>query len=52
MSDYEALKAYGHSAAKAAEIVLDARRGDRQRNQVDRSHPRQSALNPGKATRC
>lgn len=28
MSDYEALKAYGHSPAKAAEIVLDAKRGD------------------------
>ena len=29
MSDYEALKACGHSPAKAAEIVLDAGRGDR-----------------------
>lgn len=28
VSDYEALKAYGHSPAKAAEIVLDAKRGD------------------------
>lgn len=28
-SDYEALKAYGFSPAKAAEIVLDAKRGDR-----------------------
>jgi hypothetical protein len=28
MSPYEALKAYGHSPAKAAEIVLDANRGD------------------------
>lgn len=28
MNDYEALKAYGHSAAKAAEIILDANRGD------------------------
>ena len=28
MSDYEILKAYGHSPAKAAEIVLDAKRGD------------------------
>lgn len=28
MSDYEALKAYGHTPAKAAEIVLDAQRGD------------------------
>jgi hypothetical protein len=27
-SDYAALKAYGHSPAKAAEIVLDASRGD------------------------
>ncbi len=26
--DYATLKALGHSAAKAAEIVLDARRGD------------------------
>jgi hypothetical protein len=26
--DYAALKAYGHSPAKAAEIVLDAKRGD------------------------
>jgi hypothetical protein len=25
---YAALKAFGHSPAKAAEIVLDARRGD------------------------
>ena len=29
MTDYEALKAAGHSPAKAAEIVLDAKRGDR-----------------------
>jgi len=29
MTDYEALKAYGFSPAKAAEIVLDARRGSR-----------------------
>lgn len=28
MTDYEALKAYGHSAAMAATIVLDAERGD------------------------
>jgi len=28
MTDYEALKADGFSAAKAAEIVLDAKRGD------------------------
>jgi hypothetical protein len=28
MSDYEALKRYGHGAAKAAEIALDAKRGD------------------------
>lgn len=28
MSDYEALKRYGFSPAKAAEIALDARRGD------------------------
>lgn len=28
LSDYAALKAYGHSPAKAAEIVLDAKRGD------------------------
>ena len=28
MSDYETLVAYGHSPAKAAEIVLDASRGD------------------------
>ena len=28
MTDYEVLKAYGHSAFKAAEIVLDAKRGD------------------------
>jgi hypothetical protein len=27
-SDYDALKAYGHSPAKAAEIVLDASRGN------------------------
>lgn len=27
-TDYEALKAYGHSPSKAAEIVLDASRGD------------------------
>lgn len=26
--DYEALKAFGHSAAKAAEIILDAKRDD------------------------
>jgi hypothetical protein len=29
MNDYELLKACGHSACKAAEIVLDAKRGDR-----------------------
>jgi len=29
MSRYEALKAYGHSPAKAAEIILDAERGDK-----------------------
>jgi hypothetical protein len=29
MTDYEALKAYGHSAAEAATIVLDAKRGDK-----------------------
>jgi hypothetical protein len=28
MNDYETLKAAGHSPAKAAEIVLDAGRGD------------------------
>ena len=28
MSLYEALKGAGHSPAKAAEIVLDAKRGD------------------------
>lgn len=28
MTDYEVLKAHGHGAAKAAEIVLDANRGD------------------------
>lgn len=28
MCDYEALKAHGHSPAKAAEIALDAKRGD------------------------
>ncbi len=28
MSDYEALKKHGHSPAKAAEIILDAQRGD------------------------
>jgi hypothetical protein len=28
VSDYEALKAHGHSPAKAAEIILDAKRGD------------------------
>lgn len=28
VSDYNALKVYGHSPAKAAEIVLDAKRGD------------------------
>jgi hypothetical protein len=27
-SNYAALKAYGHSPAKAAEIILDAKRGD------------------------
>jgi hypothetical protein len=27
-NDYEALKAFGHSPAKAAEIILDAKRGD------------------------
>jgi hypothetical protein len=28
MTDYEVLKQAGHPAAKAAEIVLDAKRGD------------------------
>lgn len=28
MTDYEALKRYGHSPTKAAEIILDAKRGD------------------------
>ena len=28
MTDYEALKAHGHTPAKAAEIILDAKRGD------------------------
>lgn len=28
MSDYEILKAMGHTPAKAAEIALDAKRGD------------------------
>lgn len=28
MSDYEVLKAAGHTPAKAAEIALDAKRGD------------------------
>ena len=28
MSDYEALKAYGFSPVTAAQIVLDAKRGD------------------------
>lgn len=28
MSDYDLLKAFGFSPAKAAEIVLDAKRGD------------------------
>lgn len=28
MTDYDVLKAAGHSAAKAAEIALDAKRGD------------------------
>lgn len=28
MSDYDLLKSLGHSPAKAAEIVLDATRGD------------------------
>ena len=28
MTPYDALKAYGHSPAKAAEIALDAKRGD------------------------
>jgi hypothetical protein len=27
-SDYEALKSFGHSPVKAAEIVLDAKRGN------------------------
>jgi hypothetical protein len=27
-TDYELLKRYGHSPAKAAEIILDAKRGD------------------------
>ncbi|MDB5848250.1 MAG: hypothetical protein JWP29_2002 [Rhodoferax sp.] len=30
MTDYEALKAYGHSPAKAVEIALDAKRSDKQ----------------------
>lgn len=29
MTTYELLKLWGHSPAKAAEIVLDAKRGDR-----------------------
>lgn len=29
MSDYEVLKRYGHSPIKAAEIALDAQRGDK-----------------------
>jgi hypothetical protein len=29
MTDYECLKAYGLSAFKAAEVALDAKRGDR-----------------------
>lgn len=29
MTDYELLKAYGFSPAKAAEIEIDARRGDK-----------------------
>jgi hypothetical protein len=29
MTDYEHLKALGFRAAKAAEIILDAKRGDR-----------------------
>ena len=29
MSDYEALKAWGHSTAMAATIVWDAKRGDK-----------------------
>ncbi len=28
MTDYDVLKAAGHSPAKAAEIILDAKRGD------------------------
>jgi hypothetical protein len=28
MSDYEALKSFGFSPAKAAEILLDVKRGD------------------------
>ena len=28
LTDYDALKAHGHSPAKAAEIVLDAKRRD------------------------
>ena len=28
MTDYETLKRYGHSPIKAAEIVLDAKRGN------------------------
>ena len=28
MTDYEALKAYGFSPAKAGEILLDVKRGD------------------------
>ena len=29
MTDYEVLKRFGHSAMKAAEIALDAKRGDK-----------------------
>jgi hypothetical protein len=29
MTDYEALKLFGHSPAKAKEIILDAKRGDK-----------------------
>lgn len=33
MSDYDLLKSHGHSAAKAAEICLDAKRGDKHARQ-------------------
>lgn len=36
MTDYQILKAAGHSPAKAAEIALDAKRGDdRARQWID-----------------